>query len=152
MESAVEGEQQQKREAIVEGEGLQTQDVEVELVVLLVREPGETPLSPPLAAIRSRTFPSLAETQDQALQVQVQAQLPPPSSSSLSTMSSSQTASPLATPDSPPRLFHQPGSEPQQYKDHCDDSCDGRDGCNGERGERQVIAGVTDFAYLAIIE
>lgn len=113
LESAVEGEQQRK-EAIVEGEGLQTQDVEVELVVLLVREPGETPLSPPLGATRSRTFPSLAQTQDQALQVQLQVQLPPPSSSSLSTMSSSQTALSLATPDSPPASFISQGQVQSQ--------------------------------------
>ncbi|KAF9124422.1 hypothetical protein BGX30_000957 [Mortierella sp. GBA39] len=108
LESAVEGEQQQKEEAIVEGEGLQTQDVEVELVVLLVREPGETPLSPSLGATRSRTFPSLAQAQDPVPQVRVQAQLPPPSSSSLSTVSSSLTAPSLATPDSPPASFNGP--------------------------------------------
>ncbi|KAK3834719.1 MAG: hypothetical protein JOS17DRAFT_737547 [Linnemannia elongata] len=113
LESAVEGEQQQKNEAIVEGEGLQTQDVEVELVVLLVREPGETPLSPPLGATRSRTFPSLTQTQDQAPQVQLQVQLPPPSSS-LSSMSSSQTVPSLVTPDSPPASFISQGQVQRQ--------------------------------------
>ncbi|KAF9540276.1 hypothetical protein EC957_004435 [Mortierella hygrophila] len=103
LESAVEGKQQQKKEAIVEGEGLQTQDVEVELVVLLVREPGETPLSPSLGATRSRTFPSLAQAQDPAPQVHVQVQLP--SCCSLSTVSSSLKAPSLATPDSLPASF-----------------------------------------------
>ncbi|KAF8938799.1 hypothetical protein BGZ47_008431 [Haplosporangium gracile] len=103
LESAVEGEQQQKKEVIVEGEGLQTQDVEVELVVLLVREPGEAPLSPSVGATRSRTFPILAQAQDQAL-VQAQVQLQPSPSSSLS-MSSSQTVPSLATPGSPPSSF-----------------------------------------------
>ncbi|KAG0061916.1 hypothetical protein BGZ89_011069 [Linnemannia elongata] len=114
LESAVEGGEQQIKEAIVEGEGLQTQDVEVELVVLLVREPGETPLSPLLGATRSRTFPSLTQTQDQPPQVQVQVQLPPPSCSSLSTMPCSQTAPSLATPDSPPASFISQGQVQSQ--------------------------------------
>lgn len=102
LESAVEGKQQESKETtIVQGEGHQTQDVEVELVVLLVREPNEAPLSPPLGATRPRTFPSLAQAQDQVQLQQVQ-QLPPVSSSSLTLMSSPQTAPSLATPDSPP--------------------------------------------------
>ncbi|KAG0295995.1 hypothetical protein BGZ96_010416 [Linnemannia gamsii] len=102
LESAVEGEQQQIKETtVVQGEEHHTQDIEVELVVLLVREPSEAPLSPPLGATRSRTIPSLAQVQDQA-QLQQVKQLPPVSSSSLSLMSSFQTAPSLPTLNSPP--------------------------------------------------
>lgn len=109
LKSAVEGKSLQISETtIVQGEVQQTQDVEVELVVLLVREPGEAPLSPLLGATRSRTFPSLTQAQDQAQLQQVQ-QLPPVSSSSLSMKPSEKTAPSLATPDSPPASFTNQG-------------------------------------------
>ncbi|KAF9933994.1 hypothetical protein FBU30_003712 [Linnemannia zychae] len=104
LESAVEG--GEKKEVVddtgkTEGESLQTQDVEVELVVLMIREPSEIPRSPTLgASVRCRTFPSLAQAQDQVLQQAQEQTIVQPLQSS-SSLSFTHPAPLMATPDSP---------------------------------------------------